>query len=738
LRSKPPRGADPATSLTAVASGAPGTTLHPRPAFAARLAGALCLAALLGACGGGGGDDTAPPAVTPVTVAVAADTFSVDVGQTAQLLANDRLGGAAATAGPGGNVVFTLTSGALPAGVTVDNGVVGVAATAVPGVLSLTYRLCEAASTANCGTASAQITIPTPAIVAAADTFNLAAGQSGDVLANDTFGGAPASAARITATATVSLPTGLSLSAAGLVSVATGAAPGSYALGYRICQTVLPSNCAVATATVVVPTITALTGRAVDAATGLGVGGATVTAAGLSTVTDSTGAFLLSGVTPAARVTVMFSAPTHAETARIASVTAGSSTDVQARMVRVGSTTDVTISSGGAVTLAGSPAQVDLPANGVQRADGTLPTGTMRVRMTPIDPASDSSVMPGDFTTQVAGSAVPIESFGALNVTLSDSAGAALNLRAGQTATVRIPVATRSSTVPATIPLFYFDNASGRWVQEGTASLMGTAPNRYYQGTVTHFSTWNADQVMNTVRITGCVADATGQRVAGARIYSDGVDYSGTSSATSDSAGSFTIPLRISSAATLVAQSGTRLSNTLRFNGSGADSTLTECLTLGQAGAGLTMKLTWGARPSDLDSYLNAPSGAQVYYSSRGSLVAAPFANLDVDDTSSYGPEVVTISRLMVGTYTYFVRNYSGYGSGPIAEASARVELNVPGRAAELFTPPASGEVASTRVWLLFALDVDAQCNVTVRRLGTYNDLEPTRPTTSTPVYCQN
>ncbi len=704
---------------------------------ALRSLSAITLAAGLSACGGGGGGND-PPAALVVTAA--ADTLSINAGQNGQLLANDRLGTASATAGSGGNVVFTLTSGALPAGVTVDNGSVSVAASAVPAVLNLSYRLCEAAAISNCASANAQITIPAPPIVAAADTFNLAAGNSGDVLANDTLGGTPATAARVTTTATGTLPSGVTLSAAGLLAVVTGAAPGSYAVGYRICQTVAPGNCANATATLNVPALGMMTGRAVDSATGLGVSGVSVsvgTLSAITTVTDATGAFTLSGLPASDRVTVLFSADSHAEAARIASVSAAATTDVQARLVRVGAAADISVAAGGTLTQAGSPAQVALPAAGVQRADGSTPTGTMRVRMTPIDPASDTSVMPGDFSTVVASAAAPIESFGALNVRLADAAGAPLNLRAGASATVRIPVASRNTSPPATIPLFYFDNATGRWVQEGTATLAGVAPNRYYEGTVTHFSTWNADQVMDTIRVTGCVADAAGARVAGARVASDGVSYSGTSSAVTDSAGNFTIAVRRNSVATLVALSGGLLSNTLRFNGSATDTQVTACLALGQAGAGVTMKLTWGVAPRDLDSHLLTPSGSHVYYGSTGNLVAAPFANLDVDDTSSYGPEVVTLTRLMVGTYKYYIRNFSGYSSGPFAAASARVELSIPGRAIELYTPPASGEAATTRAWLLFELDVDAQCNVTVRRTGTYSDSDPAAAASATPVYCQ-
>ena len=61
--------------------------------------------------------------------------------------------------------------------------------------------------------------------------------------------------------------------------------------------------------------------------------------------------------------------------------------------------------------------------------------------------------------------------------------------------------------------------------------------------------------------------------------------------------------------------------------------------------------LTWGANPSDLDAHLTGPtadaSRFHVFYppSSRGSGGASPFAVLDVDDTSSFGPETITIAE---------------------------------------------------------------------------------------------
>lgn len=68
--------------------------------------------------------------------------------------------------------------------------------------------------------------------------------------------------------------------------------------------------------------------------------------------------------------------------------------------------------------------------------------------------------------------------------------------------------------------------------------------------------------------------------------------------------------------------------------------------------------LTWGSTPSDLDSHLLF-SGYHVYYSNK----SAPDAELDVDDTTSYGPETVTFVASPGVTYTYFVQDYTNGGN---------------------------------------------------------------------------
>lgn len=78
--------------------------------------------------------------------------------------------------------------------------------------------------------------------------------------------------------------------------------------------------------------------------------------------------------------------------------------------------------------------------------------------------------------------------------------------------------------------------------------------------------------------------------------------------------------------------------------------------------------LTWGASPSDLDSHLigRTPRGDafNVYYRDKQyRFDGIEMANLDVDDTSSYGPETITITESIHDVYTYAVHNYSNRSS---------------------------------------------------------------------------
>jgi len=108
-------------------------------------------------------------------------------------------------------------------------------------------------------------------------------------------------------------------------------------------------------------------------------------------------------------------------------------------------------------------------------------------------------------------------------------------------------------------------------------------------------------------------------------------------------------------------------------------------------GGELRLVLSWGAEPHDLDSHLLVPVEGQeypdhVYFGDRGYSDQPPYAQLDVDDVSGYGPETITIFSLYPGTYYYYIYKYSGEGDIAGCGAVVRVydetgqiyELNVP------------------------------------------------------------
>ncbi|MDD3702246.1 MAG: PKD domain-containing protein [Bacteroidales bacterium] len=87
--------------------------------------------------------------------------------------------------------------------------------------------------------------------------------------------------------------------------------------------------------------------------------------------------------------------------------------------------------------------------------------------------------------------------------------------------------------------------------------------------------------------------------------------------------------------------------------------------------------INWGATPRDLDSHLKTPeiegSSYHVYYSYKGNDTAPPYAKLDHDITSGYGPETMTIYQLFPGTYHYYIYNYTG--SPDITTSNAVVQV---------------------------------------------------------------
>jgi len=168
--------------------------------------------------------------------------------------------------------------------------------------------------------------------------------------------------------------------------------------------------------------------------------------------------------------------------------------------VSSGSSDTVTVDDGSSVSFDGN----------FVKEDGTAYTGSVNVIMHHLDPTDEDmeAQMPGMLYAQNEdGAERMLQTFGMLAVKLRGSSGEDLNLAEGSTSEIKIPVdATLLASAPATIPLWYFDEETGYWKEEGQATLQGNM----YVGTVSHFSYWNFDVQGGMVTLCITVTDPEG------------------------------------------------------------------------------------------------------------------------------------------------------------------------------------------------------------------------------------
>lgn len=225
--------------------------------------------------------------------------------------------------------------------------------------------------------------------------------------------------------------------------------------------------------------------------------------------------------------------------------------------------------------------------------------------------------------------------------------------------------------------------------------------------------------------VTGVVVNAVNnQPIAGASVCVVGASLC----ATTDSQGRYTINNVPAGNREVRASAGGYVTLTqsviVPYN---ASVTLNFALTPNLAVGEMRVVLTWGATPSDLDSHLWLPASTpfHVRWNHRGNCTAFPYACLDVDDVTSYGPETITIKQRYNGTYVYAVYQWSS--SGALTSSGARVQVyNTNGLLRE-FRVPTSG---SGRWWYVFDLN-GASGAITDRNFITASSPGPYDPSPS-------
>ncbi len=166
--------------------------------------------------------------------------------------------------------------------------------------------------------------------------------------------------------------------------------------------------------------------------------------------------------------------------------------------------------TGGTATLSNG-SEVSFAANAFETIDGTAYSGNVNVYSYYLDPTREDlyEVMPGNLTAVNQESEIQLlESFAMLNVELETEAGEALQINQDAQLVFDIPEALIANA-PSEIPLWFFDEQSGYWVEEGKAQLN----NGVYVGDVSHFTFWNCDVPNDFIELTGQVVDPRAESV---------------------------------------------------------------------------------------------------------------------------------------------------------------------------------------------------------------------------------
>lgn len=135
------------------------------------------------------------------------------------------------------------------------------------------------------------------------------------------------------------------------------------------------------------------------------------------------------------------------------------------------------------------------------------------------------------------------------------------------------------------------------------------------------------------------------------------------------------------------------------------DGTMTPVLS----GDDYRIVLTWGENPRDLDSHvvgtLTSGESFHVYYGHKSQNDGqTEVCNLDVDDTTSYGPETITLRTTTSKPYYYYIYRYAG--TGTVASSGAQINVYQGERLVTTFNVPTN--LGSGDYWNVFAI-VDGQ-----------------------------
>lgn len=433
------------------------------------------------------------------------------------------------------------------------------------------------------------------------------------------------------------------------------------------------------------------------------IGDVTIKAGESTAKTNSQGYFAVSNLPETERLVITFEKPGYVLTSDVAHIRIGESSYLEPVMKAEEFHQPFSATTGATIEMAGSKASVKIPENALIDQSGQIYRGTVNVALTPFDPTTPAGLaaFPGEFKgINRDGELVPIESYGFMDITPRGEDGKPLQLAPGQTAEIAIPIApSLLAQAPDTMPLWYYNTEDGQWHEEGVMVRDGPV----YRAKVSHLSIWNCDVSYDRSYVIGRVIDCseTGNPVKGARVTIQGQRgwTSGETSTPED--GTFRIPVDSSHTCSLWASKNGVNSQRINFTSAPRDGVY----NVGDVCLGtpkIKIALTWDLEPNDLDAHLTCPlSGGRdhVFFSHK----QGQHASLDTDDTSSFGPEIISVFKLIDGKYRYTTQHFAGRGS--ISTSKATVTMMIEGVGIyQMSAPPGAKGVGD--LWVLWDITV--------------------------------
>ena len=242
------------------------------------------------------------------------------------------------------------------------------------------------------------------------------------------------------------------------------------------------------------------------------VAGAAVSSGGSTATTDASGRATLAVATGSEQVVAVAKAG-FAEQFKVLSLATGTTlaTPLQAMLIERAAAQSIAAIEAGGTATGRHGVKVTFPPNALVDAAGQPVTGSVEMRMTPVDVTDlDADAFPGLFEGVPTGAPrTAILSFGTSEL-VPLKGNEKLKLGAGKTAEIELPLYVnrlQDGTVIAVgsvIPLWSLTTATGLWLQEGSGTVVASAASPTglaARATISHFSWWNMDQVARRARV---------------------------------------------------------------------------------------------------------------------------------------------------------------------------------------------------------------------------------------------